>query len=119
MSNETDHDLPPFMTARAAAAYLGYAPSSTVLTRLIRDEKTRPEGTFKSGGCWMIPTEWVLAKKEADEASGIVRGKKGRPVTTGAGKQRKDRGGPGGTPYKNQYISTGRPPGRPKKSTES
>lgn len=111
MSNE--NDLPPFMTARAAARLLGYSPTSTALTRILRDEEKRPEGAYKAGRYWMVPTEWVLQRKAEEEEAGIIRGGQGRPVTSGAGKQRKDRGGSGGNPY---HTATGNPPGRPKKS---
>lgn len=93
--------LPPFLNCKEAGIFLGYSPQSTCLARLCRDESTRPVGAYKSGRNWMIPREWVEMRKSEEEAAGIVRGgKTGRPVTTGAGLQRKDRGGPGGRPKK-------------------
>lgn len=110
MSNETDHSLPPFMTAKTAGKVLGYFDGSSI-TKLCRAGKI--PGAYREGPSWFIPREWVLAKKKADEAAGVMRdGKPGRKATTGAGLQRRDRGGPGGDPY---HIPTGRPPGRPPK----
>ena len=109
MSNETDHDLPPFMTAKTAGKALGYFDGSN-LAKLCRAGQI--PGAYKDGNSWFIPREWVLAKKAEDETAGIIHGQKGRPVTTGAGKQRRDRGGPGGNPY---HTPTGKPRGRPKK----
>lgn len=114
MSNETEHDLPPFMTATSAGHFLGYQDGSFI-TRLCKAGKV--PGAYKDGRPWFVPREWVLAKKKEDDAAGIVRdGKRGGRITTGAGKQRKDRGGAGGDPYKHKYTPTGRPPGRPRKT---
>lgn len=108
MSNETEHDLPPFMTATSAGHFLGYQDGSFI-TRLCKAGKV--PGAYKEGPSWLIPRKWVLAKKAEDAAAGIVRdGTRGRRVTTGAGKQRKDRGGPGGDPYKYKYTPTGKTP---------
>lgn len=110
MSNATEHDLPPFMTASRAGRFLGYQDGSFI-TRLCKAGKI--PGAYKDGRPWYVPREWVLQKKGEEEKAGIVRnGTRGRRITTGAGKQRKDRGGPGGNPY---HTPTGRPRGRPKK----
>lgn len=104
----TDHiprmdinDLPPYLTTAKAGELLGYSERSTYLSRLCRNEATRPPGAYQAGRIWMIPAAWVAARKAEEEAAGLTRsGQKGRPVTTGAGVMRKDRGGPGGRPPK-------------------
>lgn len=95
------NDLPPYITTAKAGELLGYSEKTTYLSRLCRNEATRPPGAYQAGRIWMIPTAWVAARKTEEEATGIIRnGHKGRPITTGAGVMRKDRGGPGGTPRK-------------------
>ena len=100
----------PYITAAEAALALGYTHGG-YLTTLCTAGKI--PGAYKSGRIWMLPSAWVEAKKAQDAAQGIVRGagRVGRPVTTGAGLRRRDRGGAGG-----RSGSTGRPPGRPRKA---
>lgn len=108
----TAHILPmdtpsPFLTAASAAKALGYA-SGSYLTLMCHAGKV--PGAYKDGRIWLIPREWVEAKKKADEEAGIVRGKAvGRPVTTGTGTNRK----------RPAYVSNGRPRGRPPKNKVS
>ena len=93
--------LPPFLTGAEAGKLLGYSEKSTYISRLCRNESTRPPGAYQAGRTWMIPREWVIARRAKEEQNGITRtGRTGRPVTTGAGLMRKDRGGPGGRPRK-------------------
>ena len=66
-------------------------------------------GAIKIGRDWLIPRAWAEEKAAEREKDEEGRAKRGRPVTTGAGIQRRDRGGPGGDPY-----ATGKPSGRPK-----
>ena len=99
--------LPPFLTGAEAGKLLGYSEKSTYISRLCRNESTRPPGAYQAGRSWMIPREWVIARRTKEEESGITRtGRTGRPVTTGAGLMRKDRGGPGGRPRKTRPDDT-------------
>jgi len=101
----------PYMTASSAARELGYTQGGYLSTLCAAG---KIPGAYKSGRIWLVPVVWVEEQKKKDAALGIKRGtgKAGRPVTTGAGLRRKDRGGPGGSPN-----STGKPRGRPKKAT--
>lgn len=89
--------LPPHFSASEAAKFLGRSKAN--MSQLI--EAGKLPGSYQQGRLWFIPREAVLALKMEDEENGVQRtGKRGRPVTTGAGQQRKDRGGPGGRPPK-------------------
>ena len=96
----------PYITAASAARELGYTNSAYIT---LRCRQGKIQGAYQDGGIWLVPVAWVESKKAQDAEYGIVRGTKpGGHVTTGAGMNRKR------TPY--AYKSTGRPPGRPKKS---
>jgi neutral trehalase len=89
--------LPPYLTASTAARELGYT-SSVYLRILCNGGKIA--GAYRDGKTWLIPREWVAARQQQDAAQGIVRGvRPGRPVTTGAGLNRKR---PQYTPKKNK-----------------
>ena len=89
--------LPPYLSAAEAAKFLGRSKAN--LSHLI--EAGKLPGSYQQGRLWFVPREAALALKMQDEENGVKRtGKRGRPVTTGAGLQRKDRGGPGGRPPK-------------------
>jgi hypothetical protein len=85
--NATVNTLPPFVTASTAARELGYTSSSYL--RILCTTGKVP-GAYKDGRIWLVPRAWIEQKKEQDVAQGIVRGTRpGRPVTTGAGLNRK------------------------------
>jgi len=101
-----------YITSLEAAAMLGASPTTggANIRTLARDGKI--PGAVKVGRDWLIPRIWAEEKAEEKKKAGTEgKAKRGRPVTTGAGKQRKDRGGTGGDPY-----ATGKPSGRPKKN---
>ena len=97
----------PYMTTTEAGSVLGHA-SGRYLTKLCTEDKI--PGAYRSGGIWLVPVAWVTQRKEADAKYGIERGtgRIGRPVTTGAGLNRKRK--------KYAYKPTGKPKGRPEKT---
>jgi len=104
-----------YITTPGAAAMLGESGTTggANIRTLAREGKI--PGAIKIGRDWLIPRAW--AEKKAEEKAKTEeegRAKRGRPVTTGAGKQRKDRGGLGGDPY-----ATGKPSGSPQKTPDT
>lgn len=100
------NELPPFMNAARAAQVLNYVDGSSI-TKLCRVGKI--SGAYKDGKNWFIPREWVLRRKADDQAAGkLIEGQPRNRVTTGAGLQRKDRGGPGGNPLSCSHGPTSR-----------
>ena len=102
-----------YIPAAQAAEMIGYASGSKASTLRILARSGKIPGAIKIGRDWLLPAAWVQnkvqEKKERLEAGRPFAGK----ITTGAGVQRKDRGGPGGDPY-----ATGKPRGRPSKPLE-
>ena len=100
----------PYLTAAGAAKELGYSQGSAVT---VLCNAGRVPGAYKDGRIWLVPTVWVEERKKAEAAAGIEPGKRpmGRPVTTGAGLNRKR------TPV--AYKPTGRPMGRPRKAPDT
>jgi len=99
----------PYLTAAGAAKELGYSQGSAVT---VLCNAGRVPGAYKAGRIWLVPAAWVEERKKADADAGIVPGKRpmGRPVTTGAGLNRKR--------IPQAYKPTGRPKGRPRKQPD-
>lgn len=101
--------LNPYLTAKEAGLFLGYA-NGVYIAKLCREDSTRPAGAYKAGNTWMIPREWVERRKTEDVAAGIVRdGTPGRKATTGTGLNRK----------RPAYVPKGTTPGRPRKDHQN
>jgi len=97
-------DITNYITAAGAATIMGQASSAGGSNIRALAGAGKIPGAIKIGREWLIPRAWA-EDRAAEKAT------RGRPVTTGAGVMRKDRGGPGGSPY-----ATGNPTGRPKKT---